>query len=99
MRSYKFTGSNPVLTIIGRLAEWSNVLDLKSSVQQCTVGSNPTSSAIKRGSEAVWYIFNPADCRKGIRRFRCVRYITEYPKDPKPLLYGLLAQMVRAPHS
>ncbi len=32
--------------MIGRLSEWSNVLDLKSSVPQGTVGSNPTSSAI-----------------------------------------------------
>ena len=36
-----------IFTFIGRLAEWSNVLVLKTSVQQCTVGSNPTSSAIR----------------------------------------------------
>ena len=29
------------------MSEWSKVLDSKSSVQQCTVGSNPTLSASK----------------------------------------------------
>ena len=32
---------------IGRLAEWSNALDLKSSILKGIVGSNPTSSANK----------------------------------------------------
>ena len=34
-----------MVIIIGRLAEWSNALVLKTSVPQGTVGSNPTSSA------------------------------------------------------
>ena len=39
-------GSFLFFVFLGRLAEWSNALHLKCSVQQCTVGSNPTSSAI-----------------------------------------------------
>jgi hypothetical protein len=40
-------GSFLFFVFLGRLAEWSNALDLKSSVPQGTVGSNPTSSATR----------------------------------------------------
>ena len=49
----------------GRLAEWSNALDLKSSVPQGTVGSNPTSSAI---GLVVQLVRIPA-CHAGGREF------------------------------
>ena len=39
-------GSIPASSTNGRLAEWSNALDLKSSILKGIVGSNPTSSAI-----------------------------------------------------
>ena len=40
-------GSFLFFVFLGRLAEWSNALVLKTSVPQGTVGSNPTSSAEK----------------------------------------------------
>ena len=43
---------NQYLFYIGEVSEWSNVLDLKSSVLNGTGGSNPSFSA-KRYSEAV----------------------------------------------
>jgi hypothetical protein len=50
IRQKRIQGSNPCLSatiISGEVAEWSIVLDSKSSVPPGTVGSNPTLSALK----------------------------------------------------
>lgn len=39
----------------GEMAEWSNALVLKTSVQQCTGGSNPSLSANKKPSNLLGF--------------------------------------------
>ncbi len=49
IRQKRIQGSNPCLSatiFLGEVAEWSIVLDSKSSVPPGTVGSNPTLSAL-----------------------------------------------------
>ena len=41
----------------GEMAEWSNALVLKTSVQQCTGGSNPSLSAKGKAQQCVGLLF------------------------------------------
>ena len=45
------------VTSFGEMAEWSNALVLKTSVQQCTGGSNPSLSATKVLAEMLGFFF------------------------------------------
>ena len=65
----------------GEMAEWSNALVLKTSVQQCTGGSNPSLSAKGKAQHCVGLLFFSCDRDRTRTCDRLLRRQMLYPAE------------------